>query len=157
MDEDDDKDHAASQSTPCTSHVLLISAQDPLSLQCNEREILRHLASLDVQVDLGNLAYTLSHQQSHHFHQAYAVVTSSTLSQARFVDRKILAREPRIGFIFTGQGSQWSQIGPALIKSFPKAAKRIKHLDNILQSLQNYPHWSLLHKSTFRHKRHPGC
>jgi acyl transferase domain-containing protein len=157
MDEDDDEDHAASQSTPCTSHVLLISAQDPLSLRCNEREILRHLASLDVRVDLGNLAYTLSHRRSHHFHRAYAVVTSSALSQARFVDGKILAREPRIGFIFTGQGSQWSQMGTALIKSFPEAAKRIKHLDNVLQSLRNCPRWSLLRESTFRHERHPGC
>lgn len=123
MDEDDDEDHAASQSTPCTSHILLISAQDPLSLRCNEREILRHLASLDVRVDLGNLAYTLSHRRSHHCHRAYAVVTSSALSQARFVDGKILAREPRIGFVFTGQGSQWPQDGDCTHQIIPRSCE----------------------------------
>ncbi|RHZ46412.1 type I polyketide synthase [Aspergillus thermomutatus] len=148
MDEDEEEGHAASQSSSCTSHVLLISAHKPLSLQYNKKEILRHLASLNVRVDLGDLAYTLSDRRSHHFHRAYSVVTSSTLHQARFVDGMTLAREPRIGFIFTGQGSQWSQMGTALIKTFPEAARRIKHLDNVLQSLPNCPTWSLLDELT---------
>ncbi|KAL5690312.1 hypothetical protein EMGR_007971 [Emarellia grisea] len=41
----------------------------------------------------------------------------------------------------------------ALIKSFPEAARRIKPLDNVLQSLRNRSRWSLLHELT--HARDP--
>ncbi|KAH1547760.1 hypothetical protein KXX57_002277 [Aspergillus fumigatus] len=44
-------------------------------------------------------------------------------------------------------------MGTALIKSFPEAARRIKPLDNVLQSLRNRPRWSLLHELT--HARDP--
>ncbi|KAH2855359.1 hypothetical protein KXW36_002025 [Aspergillus fumigatus] len=44
-------------------------------------------------------------------------------------------------------------MGTALIKSFPEAARRIKPLDNVLQSLRNRSRWSLLHELT--HARDP--
>ena len=51
---------------------------------------------------------------------------------------------PRVGFVFTGQGAQWSTMGKSLVENFPTASLLLKHLDDVLQSTPNPPSWSLL-------------
>jgi acyl transferase domain-containing protein len=142
--EEEDKKQSDTGSDPPRPHVLVVSAKDDISLQRNKMEILRHLANLNVRVDLDDLAYTLSARRTHHSHRACAVVTSSTLNQAEFVDGKRFLQKARIGYVFTGQGSQWPQMGRTLVRTFPEAARCVKHLDGVLQSLSSPPGWSLL-------------
>ena len=42
-----------------------------------------------------------------------------------------------------GQGTQWPQMGLALIRSFPTFQHTIAALDAILQSLETPPEWRL--------------
>jgi len=105
-----------------------------------------HLINPSVSVKLPDLAYTLSERRSRHFHRAYVVSQSTDLDEGAFVFGKKNTDSPRIGFVFTGQGAQWPQMGKAIIETFPIAKTLIRHLDDVLQKLPTPPAWSLLSK-----------
>ncbi|KAI4157524.1 MAG: hypothetical protein LQ342_008211 [Letrouitia transgressa] len=60
-----------------------------------------------------------------------------------FVQGHIREDRPKIGFIFTGQGAQWPQMGKGLLETFPIAARTIRYLDQILQNSYEPPSWTL--------------
>ena len=97
-----------------------------------------------VKVNLPDLAYTLSERRTHHYNRGYVVAQSTVLDEDAFVFQKKSTDTPRVGFIFTGQGAQWSQMGKSLVENFPTASLLLKHLDDVLQSTPNPPSWSLL-------------
>jgi acyl transferase domain-containing protein len=76
------------------------------------------------------------------------------MANPKFIDQETLLRgkqtstAPRIAFVFTGQGAQWSQMGADLIKHFPLARSTIEYLDSVLQSVPSPPAWSLLEELT---------
>jgi len=54
------------------------------------------------------------------------------------------AQEPsRIGFVFTGQGAQWAQMGMALIEVFPSVGQTLAKLDIVLAALPDCPPWGI--------------
>lgn len=53
-------------------------------------------------------------------------------------------RQPRLLFVFTGQGSIWSQMGLVLIDTFSVAHETLTKLDAIVQNLQDGTKWSLI-------------
>lgn len=93
-----------------------------------------------------DLAYTLSDRRSRHFHRAYVIAQSASLDESAFVFGKRNIDCPRLGFVFTGQGAQWSQMGKGLVETFPLAKMTLKHLDDVLKALPSPPPWSLLGK-----------
>lgn len=50
--------------------------------------------------------------------------------------------QPKIGFVFTGQGSQWARMGTQLYHSYPSYASSIQTIDQILTNLG--ASWSLI-------------
>jgi acyl transferase domain-containing protein len=86
-------------------------------------------------VKLPDLAYTLSERRSRHFHRAFVVADSTNLDEGAFVFGKKGVHIPKIGFVFTGQGAQWSQMGKSFIETFPAAKALLKRLDDVLQTL----------------------
>ncbi|KAI0197885.1 putative polyketide synthase [Astrocystis sublimbata] len=106
-------------------HVIVLSANDEASLKAYSESLRKHLLNPKVNASLDSLAYTLSERRSHHFHRGYM-----------------------IGFIFTGQGSQWSRMGHSLLENFPVALETIKRLDVFLRDFKHPPAWSLLEELT---------
>jgi len=125
-------------------YLLVISAKDEVSLADNKRNFLQHLTKPNVRLRLDDLAYTLSARRTNHSYRAYALITGFSLNQAEFVNGKTFLERPRIGFVFTGQGSQWPQMGRELIQTFPDAARCLKRLDVVLQGLLSPPKWTLV-------------
>jgi acyl transferase domain-containing protein len=125
-------------------HLLVLSANDESSLRASCEALDQHLSSLDVKVSLPDLAYTLSERRSHHFHRAYAVVKNTDVGSDAFSFAKKNSEPPKIGFVFTGQGAQWPQMGKQLLETFPSAKKVIASLDAALQQLPTPPSWSIL-------------
>ena len=130
--------------TSVRPYSLVFSANDADSLQASTNAIRKHLANPNVKIKLPDLAYTISERRSHHFHRAYIVAQNLDLKEADFIYGKKATERPRIGFIFTGQGAQWSQMGRELVKIFPAAELLLKHLDDVLQSTPSPPSWSIL-------------
>ncbi|KAI1122100.1 hypothetical protein F5Y10DRAFT_287542 [Nemania abortiva] len=141
-------------------YILVLSANDATSLQKSIETICKHLINPRVRVDISDLAYTLSERRSRFWHRAFAIAQSAEhIEPIGFVISKKSVKAPRIGFIFTGQGSQWPQMGKALVQYFPSARAVFEELDNVLQSLPNPPHWSIVSEvtesRTTEHLQHP--
>ncbi|KAE8146743.1 ketoacyl-synt-domain-containing protein [Aspergillus avenaceus] len=137
FDDEDDED------TDDSIHTLPVSAADEHALDENCNALVRHLSSLNVRVSPADLAYTLSARRDHHPHRAYAIIHGADPSNLLFQKGRISREQPRIAFIFTGQGSQWPQMGHAFIETFPMAAQVIQDLDKVLQGLPHPPTWTL--------------
>ena len=127
-------------------YVLVFSANDDVSLRSYTKAMRSHLMNPAVTVTLSDLSYTLSERRSHRFQRAYAVVQRASLDESSLVFGKKTPEAPRIGFIFTGQGAQWSKMGKELVETFPAAALLLKHLDDVLQTSIIPPTWSLYGK-----------
>ncbi|KAF7950064.1 hypothetical protein EAE96_007365 [Botrytis aclada] len=125
--------------------TLVFSANDEKSLKAYCNTMSKHLINPNVSVKLPDLAYTLSERRSHHFHRAYIVARdSSNFNKGGLVFGKKSLGTPKIGFVFTGQGAQWPQMGKELVDTFPSARAMLKRLGSVLTSLPDGPSWSLL-------------
>ena len=124
--------------------TLVFSANDEHSLRAYCKAICKHLINPNVVLKLPDLSYTLSERRSRLFHRAYVVTDKINLDEGAFIFGKKSTDPPNIGFVFTGQGAQWPQMGKGIIETFPVAKSLIKHLDGVLQALPNAPTWTLL-------------
>lgn len=129
-------------------YTLVFSANDEVSLKSYVKTIAQHLSNLSVNIKLPDLAYTLSERRSRHFHRAYLVTEGTEIDEDAVVFSKKRTDAPKIGFVFTGQGAQWSQMGKHLVETFPAARLLLQHLDDVLQALPLPPKWSLLEELT---------
>ena len=124
--------------------LLIFSANDEQSLRGYWRALKKHLLNPNVDIQLRDLAYTLSERRTHHFHRAYVIAESLDLDDDRLVLGKKRTDEPRIGLVFTGQGAQWSTMGKSFIDTLPLARPLLERLEKVLQSLPIPPSWSLI-------------
>lgn len=101
--------------------VLVLSANDAVSLRANIKALSNHLINPRVKVSLSDLASTLSEHRTRHWHRAFISTRNTELDEkpeAWFMDKKS-SQTPTYGFVFTGQGAQWSQMGKDLLNFFP--------------------------------------
>ncbi|KAI9651886.1 MAG: Type I Iterative PKS [Alyxoria varia] len=129
-------------------YTLVFSANDESSVRAYTQAMRKHLMNPNVRVNLPDLAYTLSERRTHHFNRAYIVTRGSKLDENSFVLGKKQSEAPEIGFVFTGQGAQWSQMGKGLVESIPLAKSVLRHLDDVLKTISYPPSWSLLSELT---------
>lgn len=129
-------------------HLLVFSANDNDVLRRNVQILSDHLIDPAVHAKLSDVAYTLSERRTHHFYRGFITSNSVEITADSMITGKKKAQPPRVAFIFTGQGAQWSQMGKDLIESFPLARSVIESLDAALQSLARPPQWSLLAELT---------
>ncbi|KAM0133546.1 hypothetical protein ACHAO1_006203 [Botrytis cinerea] len=137
--DEDDSDHP---------YTLVLSANDNVSLKANIKALSNHLINPRVKVNLEDLAYTLSERRTKLWHRAYITTRSTEIDENDFVVGKKNPEALRIGFVFTGQGAQWPQMGKDLLQFFPWTRNILNNLDDALQSLPQPPNWLLIHELT---------
>ncbi|GKZ37768.1 type I Iterative Polyketide synthase (PKS) [Aspergillus brasiliensis] len=140
LDDDSDDEEEVGHKRP---FLLVQSASDEHSLKNNCKELARHFSKINVKAELRDVAYTLSERRSHHMHRAFAITNRLQINESDFVHGKVDVQVPRVCFVFTGQGSQWPQMGKEVLQAFPIAADTIKELDAVLQTLPEAPSWKL--------------
>ncbi|GIZ44216.1 hypothetical protein CKM354_000742000 [Cercospora kikuchii] len=147
-DEEDDEEPTIDRSVPPT--LLVFSANEQASLKSYAKALSTHLLNLMVGIELPHLAYTLSERRSRLYHRAFTTTYSSrtNITEDSLVMGKQASSAPRIGFVFTGQGAQRSQMGAELVEQFPLAKVVIQELDKVLQALPEPPSWTLLEELT---------
>ncbi|KUL89300.1 hypothetical protein ZTR_03817 [Talaromyces verruculosus] len=140
LDDDSDDEEGLEYKRP---FLLVQSASDEHSLKNNCKELARHFSKMNVKAELRDVAYTLSERRSHHMHRAFAITDRLQINESDFTHGKVDVKVPRVCFVFTGQGSQWPQMGKEVLQAFPIAADTIKELDAVLQTLPEAPSWKL--------------
>lgn len=145
---DDQDESAHSARAPLRPKLLVMSANDEKSLRSALNSLSAHILNPAVKVSLQDLAYTLSERRSRLYCRGFNIQTTPQIVQNSFETRKRMREEPRIAFVFTGQGAQWPTMGKQLLCCFPSALKVIEQLDYALQSLPDPPQWSLVSELT---------
>lgn len=125
--------------TSTRPYLLPLSANDDQSLQNVFLSLKQHFMMPQVKVDLEDLCYTLSERRSHLYYRGYVITSSPSLDGAALVRGKKNTNPPTIGFVFTGQGAQWSQMGKTLLETFPSCKPVLEELDETLQNLPHAP------------------
>ncbi|KAI8632855.1 PKSKA1 [Xylariaceae sp. FL1651] len=146
----DDVESGDIQSVPT---ILAFSANDQQSLKKYINSLSAHLINPSVSIRVGDLAFTLSERRSRHYYRAFTVTHASTSENIELEDSSLVlgkkaSSPPRIGFVFTGQGAQWPQMGLDLTNTLPQTRDFIHGLDQVLQSLPDPPQWTLLNELT---------
>lgn len=152
---DDVSDVNIEEHTPAGGglRVLVFSAARLASAKSYVANLRAHLTNPSVRVKLTDLAYTLSERRTRHYHRGFDIVAANSeyvrsdqVNPESVTFGRAAAQPPRLGFVFTGQGAQWPQMGRGLLESFPlTAGGMIRRLDAALQSLPASvkPNWSL--------------
>ena len=127
--------------SPPKPELLLFSANTPASL--NE-QIRRHLDWLHLnQESCTDMAYTRAMHREHLPHRAFAI-----LDQSDFIETASGSKAPPVApeviMIFSGQGSQWPEMGKELILNDPSFRNDIMKMDQVLKTLSRPPHWNMM-------------
>jgi acyl transferase domain-containing protein/NADPH:quinone reductase-like Zn-dependent oxidoreductase/ubiquinone/menaquinone biosynthesis C-methylase UbiE len=140
------------------SRVFTLSAKDETTAQAMISNLKDHLASLQVDDEekyLDSLAYTLGQRRSKLPWVAVQPAQSlSGLIKALGSGKVAPARaieQPKIGFVFTGQGAQWWAMGRELIEAYPLFKASVLEAEGYLRELGST--WNLIGKCPQRSRR----
>ncbi|KAL8707779.1 MAG: hypothetical protein Q9220_007231 [cf. Caloplaca sp. 1 TL-2023] len=124
--------------------LFILSAHDATSLKAQASRLLSYLKS-HRDVDPSRLAFTLSERRTQlDWREAISAVTSPELcdilesSDTEFSKPRL---DPKLGFVFTGQGAQWATMGIGLM-DHPVFSQTLHNADMILRDLGAA--WSLI-------------
>jgi acyl transferase domain-containing protein len=124
------------------NRVYVLSANDKTSLEKQMQQLTVYLEQRPEVFQnslLPNLAYTLGERRSvlswkvaipaRASAELIPKLASSDITPSRSV------KEPRIGFIFTGQGAQWHAMGRELLDTYPVFVKTMEKFDLCLAQM----------------------
>lgn len=132
---------------PRSVHTVIVSARSQSALKNNINDIVKHIDSCSKSFYtneaslLANLAYTTTARRFHHPYRVAA--TGSTLKEISEALAASARREsmtpvpstaPNAGFVFTGQGAQYTGMGKQLYETCLEFRTAIQHYDCIVQS-----------------------
>lgn len=124
-------------------HLLCFSGHDEQTIMNNMSAI----SQVAGRHEFGQLAYNLAVRRTHLSYRAFTVARvgepTIPISDAVLSKKKCHPTSPSLGFVFTGQGAQWSQMGKNLLYEFPCFKVAISELDHVLSKLPERPSWTL--------------
>jgi acyl transferase domain-containing protein len=91
---------------------------------------------------ISDIAYTLAAHREKLPQRAFAVYKDGELEASGIV--KAPASSPGITMVFSGQGSQWPEMGKQLILTSASFRNDLATMDTILQGFKKAPSWSIL-------------
>lgn len=124
--------------------LLPLSAHDDHALKAYVATMSKSLNDFD----LADLLYTLGCRKSSFSRRAFAIKESKALDSGINSDSVISGKTSnthlqRIGFVFTGQGAQWPEMGAKLFDEYTVFKESIRYLDSVLGRLQRKPSWTI--------------
>lgn len=125
-----------------SKRIYVLSAYDKSSLEKQMHSLTIYLEQRPEVFQnslLPNLVYTLGQRRSH-LPWKVAIPARATAElipalAARSVAPVRSVKEPKLGFVFTGQGAQWNAMGRELLSTYPVFENTMKEFDQYLVSM----------------------
>ncbi|KAL9102129.1 MAG: hypothetical protein Q9163_002690 [Psora crenata] len=139
-------DHEPQSTRLCQKKVLFLSANEGESLTKLTQNIAKYVNDHKDPETFNNLLYTLGQRRSL-LRYRYAVQASGfgdlghALQSAKLESIRV-TRQPRLCYVFTGQGAQWAGMGCELLNIYPKYKAAIHAADAAIAT--HGAAWSLL-------------
>lgn len=119
--------------------LVTVSGHDDVALEGNIASVLKAAP----EYDLLDLSHTLSICRSKFALRSFAIMDSERrpqesdpLASSIFsLKGKKPKTQPKIAFIFTGQGAQWHKMAKELLQEFPSFLQTIRRLDHALSKV----------------------
>ncbi len=138
-------------------HLLTLSAKSPSALEQLAQRYQSWLSQNSL-TSIANLCFTANTGRAHFTHRLAILAQSQEQLQselAAFASRKSLStssqlapRRPKIAFLFSGQGSQYVNIGRQLYKTNPTFRQIFQRCEEIVQPYLQQPLLSVLYPDT---------
>lgn len=124
--------------------IVVLSARDESALADARIRLRDHLDSTpDLRLD--DLSFTTTCRRDHHEHRIAFVASSvARLRQALETDDVaasgvVSGEAPRVGFVFSGQGSQWRGMASELLRHAPAFARTVEECETALARVSPLP------------------
>jgi acyl transferase domain-containing protein len=129
------------------ARLIPVSANTVRSLPEQARQLIR---TLDTETVLDDVAYTASCRRTHHpVRQAVIARSTDELKQKLSVVANTdelgsaVSSDPKVAFVFAGQGSQWNGMGRRLYQAAPAFRAQLRAAD---RAVSRYAGWSVIEK-----------
>lgn len=142
----------STSSSQVPSKLITLSAKDEVSANAMAANLKAHLETLHIEdkaAYLDSLAYTLGERRTNlpwvsaasisDIEDFTGALTTPQMKPARIPPS---TTNPRIGFVFTGQGAQWHAMGRELLSTYPVFRSSIEESESFLKDMGC--EWSLI-------------
>ncbi|KAI4237003.1 MAG: hypothetical protein LQ349_002190 [Xanthoria aureola] len=135
-----------STSDPTKTFILPFSASTRQSLEARIIDLARRMHE-GQRYDLGDLCHTLAERRSNLSEKGFLLASEASVRSDVSIEKLNVPKQAqpllKFGFVFTGQGAQWPQMGRELLDKSPAFAKTIDYLDSVLRILPEAPSWTI--------------
>ena len=124
---------------PKSKSLLLLSGNSVPSITEMAANYARYLEENPANLDA--MVYTLATRRERLKLGSYCIADGPKVSAPATPAGSLAIRQ--VAFIFTGQGAQWTGMGREMMLENAEFAASIRHMDEVLQSIEFPPQWSL--------------
>ena len=131
------------------ARIFVLTAADKISTKAQATNLLSYLKKVQGEGQssfMDDLAYTLSQKRTF-FEHRIAMPSRTLIELTKSLEANDLEpvgafEKPDLGFVFTGQGSQWYAMGRELMQDYPTFWATLSEADAILKDIG--AQWSLI-------------
>jgi acyl transferase domain-containing protein len=133
---------------------MILSAASPEALRQRVKDVKGYMEGCSSMQDL---AYNLAFRREMLPYRTVLIGRNDNVVEGLDIQQfQASSKDPKLHFVFTGQGAQWAGMGKDLLETYEDFLADIKAMDETLQKLPDSPQWTIQGESdetlAFQHK-----
>ncbi|KAJ6027291.1 uncharacterized protein N7446_004111 [Penicillium canescens] len=120
---------------------MILSAASPEALRQRVKDVKGYMEGCSSMQDL---AYNLAVRREMLPYRTVLIGRNDNMVEGLDIQQfQASSKDPKLHFVFTGQGAQWAGMGRDLLETYEDFLADIKAMDEILQKLPDSPQWTI--------------
>ena len=134
------------ESDPAKVYILPFSGSTSQSLEARVLDLGKRFSEGEMY-NFGDLCHTLANRRSKLNKKGFLLASEATartdFTVEKLITQKVTTPLLEFGFVFSGQGAQWPEMGRELLASYASFAATIEYMDSVLATLPEAPSWTI--------------